>query len=292
MKPLRIHIEGVGIWSKQLANFAALQSLLVGQVPEPPPAKPAAATLPSNERRRAPESVLLAVEVAGQAVAMSGRDASSLTCVFSSSHGDQAITDYMCATLAHAPNELSPIRFHNSVHNAPAGYWTIATGCHEPSTAVCAHRLSFGAGLLEAISHALADNCPVLLVCSDIAGVYPLVEETGCTQSFGCALVLAPEAGETTLASLDVTLAPVSTADSRAVDSRPELLTDWRDANASAEALPLLTLLAQGIGRCQLAAANRLALQIVLQAPTRSAATPLPRTKLASPESADQEHVA
>jgi len=260
MSPLRIHIEGIGLWSKHLGSYTALQSLLVGNTPEPPLSKPAATTLPPNERRRAPESVLLAVEVAGQAVAMSGRAAASLTCVFSSSHGDQAITDYMCATLASAPTELSPIRFHNSVHNAPAGYWTIATGCHEPSTAVCAHRMSFGAGLLEAISQALADQCPVLLVCSDIAGAYPLVEETGCTQSFGCALVLAPAVSGTTLASLDITLAP-----SGSVEPLPEPLASWRDANASADALPLLALLTRGHGRCLVDAAATLALQIELQ---------------------------
>ena len=260
MSPLRIHIEGIGLWSKHLGHYAALQSLLAGDTPEPPLSKPAATTLPPNERRRAPESVLLAVEVAGQAVAMSGRAPASLACVFSSSHGDQAITDYMCATLASAPTELSPIRFHNSVHNAPAGYWTIATGCHEPSTAVCAHRMSFGAGLLEAISHALADQRPVLLVCSDIAGVYPLVEETGCTQSFGCALVLAPAVSGTTLASLDITLAP-----NGPVETLPEPLAGWRDANASADALLLLALLARGHGRCQVDAAATLGLHIELQ---------------------------
>jgi hypothetical protein len=262
MNPLRIHIEGIGLWSKQLGDFAALQALLAGHVPEPPSPKPAATTLPPNERRRAPESVLLAVEVAGQAVAMSGRTAASLTCVFSSSHGDQAITDYMCATLASAPTELSPIRFHNSVHNAPAGYWTIATGCHEPSTAVCAQRMSFGAGLLEAISHALADHCPVLLVCSDIAGVFPLAEQTGCTQSFGCALVLSPEISENTLASLDITLTPIQGS----AEALPEPLAGWRAANASAEALPLLAVLARGHGHCQLDAAATLALQIELRA--------------------------
>jgi hypothetical protein len=264
MSPLRIHIEGIGLWSKQLADFAALQALLAGHMPEPPAPKPAATTLPPNERRRAPESVLLAAEVAGQAVAMSGRAANALTCVFSSSHGDQAITDYMCTTLANAPKELSPIRFHNSVHNAPAGYWTIATGCHEPSTAVCAQRSSFGAGLLEAVSHALADRCPVLLVCSDIAGVFPLVEETGCTQSFGCALVLAPEPGDNTLASLDIALAPMHDCVDNAL---PEALADWRAANASAEALPLLALLAHGHGHCELKAAEKLGLQIALHAP-------------------------
>ena len=40
-----------------------------------------------------------------------------------------------CArTLASAPTLLSPTKFHNSVHNAAAGYWTIGTGCMEAST--------------------------------------------------------------------------------------------------------------------------------------------------------------
>lgn len=263
MSPLRVYVEGIGLWSRQLADYAALQALLSGTTPAPPPAKPAAATLPPNERRRAPESVLLAVEVAGQAVAMSGRDAATLACIFSSSHGDQAITDYMCATLASAPTELSPTRFHNSVHNAPAGYWTIATGCHEASSAVCAHRRSFGAGLLEAISSAVADQRPVLLVCSDIAGVFPLVEETGCTQSFGCALVISPTPGAASLAALDVTLMSGQAREPDA-STLPEL-AGLRATNASADALPLLALLALGHGECRIDAATSLSLQVTLR---------------------------
>jgi hypothetical protein len=257
MSALRVYVEGVGLWSPQLIDFAALKAWLGGTTPQPPPARPPAATLPQNERRRAPESVLLAVEVAGQAVAMSGRDATTLACVFASAHGDQAITDYMCATLARAPAELSPIRFHNSVHNAAVGYWTIATGCHAPSTAVAAQRASFGAGLLEAVSQVLAEQQPVLLVCSDTAGDNPLLEVIGCTQPFGCALVLAPQASTATLARLDLILtAP------RACTGLAEPLAAWRDANASATALPLLALLARGHGRCQLDAAATLGLQI------------------------------
>jgi hypothetical protein len=260
MSTLRVYVEGVGLWSSQLADFAALRSLLAGTVPSPPAARPAAATLPPNERRRAPESVLLAVEVAGQAVAMSGRDAATLACVFASSHGDQSITDYMCATLAQAPTELSPIRFHNSVHNAAVGYWTIATGCHAPSTAICAQRASFGAALLEAASQALAEQHPVLLVCGDTAGHGPLGEITGCTQPFGCALVLAPQAGDATLARLDLQLTAADTD-----TSLPEPLAGWRDGNPSATSLPLLTLLAGRGGRCQLAAATALDLRIELE---------------------------
>ncbi|OHC38052.1 beta-ketoacyl synthase chain length factor [Rhodanobacter soli] len=260
MSMLRVHVEGVGLWSPQLANFAALRALLAGATPAPPAARPAAATLPPNERRRAPESVLLAVEAAGQAVAMSGRDAAALACVFASAHGDQAITDYMCATLAQAPTELSPIRFHNSVHNAAVGYWTIATGCHAPSTAICGQHASFGAALLEAASQALAEQRPVLLVCSDTAGGGPLAEVTGCAQAFGCALVLAPQAGPATLARLDLQLGPTP-ADA----PLPEPLHGWRAGNPSAASLPLLALLAKTGGHCELAVAATLGLRIDME---------------------------
>lgn len=260
MSTLRIYVEGVGLWSPQLADYAALQSLLGGAMPVPPPSRPAAATLPPNERRRAPESVLLAIEVAGQAVAMSGRDAATLACIFASSHGDQPITDYMCATLAQAPAELSPIRFHNSVHNAPVGYWTIATGCHAPSTAVAAQRASFGAGLLEAASQVLAEQRAVLLVCIDTAGSGPLGEVTGCREPFGCALVLAPQHSDATLARLDLQLTP-------AYPDSPleEPLAGWRAGNPSAASLPLLAMLAGVRRRCQLAAAATLGLQIDME---------------------------
>jgi hypothetical protein len=256
----RVYVEGVGLWSPQLADFAALKTLLAGAMPPPSPARPAAAMLPPNERRRAPESVLLAVEVAAQAVAMSGRDAARLACVFASSHGDQPITDYMCATLARAPAELSPIRFHNSVHNAAVGYWTIATGCHEPSTAVAAQRASFGAGLLEAASQVLAEQRAVLLVCSDTAASGPLREVTGCRQPFGCALVLAPQPGPSTLARLDLQLAAAG-----ADTPLDEPLAGWRAGNPSAAALALLARLATGRGHCQLAAAATLGLRIDME---------------------------
>lgn len=260
MTGLRVHVEGIGLWSPQLASMADLQSLLAGRSPPAPAPRPAAAMLPPNERRRAPNSVLLAVEVASQALAMSGRDASTLACVFASSHGDLAITDYMCATLAQAPAELSPIRFHNSVHNAPVGYWTIASGCHAPSSAVAAQHATFGAGLLEAITLVLAEQRPVLLVCSDIDSRGPLREVTGCTQSFGCALVLAPAAGPAARAQLDVRLTSACTE-----STLDEPLASWSSANPSATSLRLLALLATAGGHCHLAAGPGLGLAIDLK---------------------------
>ncbi len=256
----RIWVEGVGLWSPQLADFAALRAVLDGKVPKSSPARPPATMLPSNERRRAPESVLLAVEAASQAVSMSNRDAATLACVFASSHGDQPITDYMCATLAQTPTELSPTRFHNSVHNAPVGYWTIASGCHAPSTAVAAQRASFGAGLLEAASQVLAEQRAVLLVCSDTAGSGPLREVTGCEQAFGCALVLAPATSSSSMATLDLQL-----LDDHADTPLPEPLSGWRRGNPSATSLALLALLRPGSGRCRLAVSAALDMQIDVQ---------------------------
>src|SRR5690606_42059827 len=62
-----------------------------------------------------------------------------------------AITDYMAATLASDPRSISRTRFHNSVHNAAAGYWTIGAGCTAAATAVSAGPASFAQGLLEAL---------------------------------------------------------------------------------------------------------------------------------------------
>lgn len=262
MSRLQIHVQGIGLWSPALADFAALQAQLAGSEVSAPAARPPAASLPPNERRRAPESVLLAVEIAGQAVAMSGRAASELPCVFASTFGDQLISDYMCATLASAPTELSPTRFHNSVHNAPAGYWTIAVGCHASSSAMSAGVATVGAGLLEAATLCLAEQRPVLLVCSDIAGTGPVGEMSATRSSFGFALVLSPTPDSRTLASLAIDLAPHAHDDLRPAPA----IGAWYESNPiAASAWPLVQNLAKGEGACTLAAAETLALRVVLE---------------------------
>lgn len=263
MSTLHVAIEGIGLWAPQATGLDDLRRWLAGSAAPSSGARPPAAVLPANERRRAPESVLLATEVAGQALAMSGRDAAELACVFTSSHGDQGITDYLCATLASTPAELSPTKFHNSVHNAPVGYWTIATGCHAASNAVCAHRQSFGAGLLEAASLVAAERRPVLLVCSDVASSGPLGEVTGYTLAFGAALVLAPPPGSQALATLGLTLTP----DPSTPPSWPEPLPDWLAGNPAAEALRLLVPLVRREPVATAAAAAALGLRMDLEYP-------------------------
>lgn len=259
MNTVAVQVEGIGLWSPRLANFDALRRWLAGDAPPTSSARPEASALSPNERRRAPESVLVAIEAATQAVAMSGRPAASLACVFASAYGDQATTDYMCRVLARVPTELSPTRFHNSVHNAAAGYWTIATDCRAPSGAVCAGNASFGAGLLEAAVLADADDRPVLLVASDTAGVGPLGELIGCTQAFGCALVIAPAAHTGTRLHL------ATTAAAPHHPPLPAPCAAWMDENPSAACLPLLAVLAKGEGACVLAASDQLGLHLQIE---------------------------
>jgi hypothetical protein len=259
MSTLSIGVEGIGLWSPHLADYAALRCLLAGQTPPSPGPQPCASSLSPNERRRAPENALIAVEVAAQAVAMSGRAPDGLACVFASAFGDQATVDYMCRILAHAATELSPTRFHNSVHNASAGYWTIAAGCRAPSSAVCAGSASFGAGLLEAAVLACADDRPVLLVCSDTAGTGPLGELTGCTRPFGCALVLSAGRED----GMRLRLAMTASLP-RHLPLPAECLA-WMHDNPSAACLPLLAMLATGRGDCVLAASEQLGLHVQLE---------------------------
>lgn len=187
-------IGGIGARMQGAPDWPTLRSVLRGEASciDDAPGKPAASALPAAERRRAPDGVRLAAEVAAQACAMAGCDPATLPCVFASTQGELAITDYVCETLARAPLELSPTKFHNSVLNAPAGYWTIATGCTAASSATTAHLCSFAAGLLEAISFACAENTPVLFASCDVPSTGPLATMTRTTLAFGVAFVLLP----------------------------------------------------------------------------------------------------
>jgi hypothetical protein len=240
---LIVHVDGIGFWAPGLADWSAFSGAAERDdfaMPEVR-SRPAAGALPPAERRRAPEPVLIASEAAGQAVAMAGRDASALAAVFVSTHGDLAITDEMCATLARDPHELSPTRFHNSVHNAPAGYWTVAAHCHAPATAISAERASFAAGLFEAAIEVAAEGEPVLLAAYDIAAQGPLAEVAPSALPFAVAFVLSPAASARTTAKLALR----TISDTAASSDIPRSLAPLRSNPIGVQALPLLVALAR-----------------------------------------------
>jgi beta-ketoacyl synthase-like protein len=243
MRALTVHVDGIGIWAPGIAGWPSLQRMLVsGSIAAADAnAKPAPAILPPTERRRAPEPVLIASEAAGQAAAMAGCDPSTLPCVFASTHGDLAITDTMCATLAADPRELSPTRFHNSVHNAPAGYWTVAAHCNAAATAISAGAATFAAGLVEAAMEVAADGRAVLLAAYDITAQGPLAEVAPSGIPFAAAFVLSPSRGVASLARLS--LYPLQ--GSPPANALPMVLSELMKNPTAAQALPLLIALAR-----------------------------------------------
>ncbi len=209
---LTAYIQGIGLIGPGLADWQTGARVLAGEGAYSPQSTelPVLEGLPPAERRRTGDTVRLGLGVAQQAVAAAGVDPTTLIAVFSSSNGDGAICHEICETLASADRQLSPTRFHNSVHNAAAGYWSLATGATTASTALCAYDVSFAAGLLEALVFVSVDRAPVLLSAYETPYPQPLQAKRPLPDSFGVALILTPTATPASRAQLAVSLSAVS----------------------------------------------------------------------------------
>jgi hypothetical protein len=198
------YVNGVALWAPRIPGWAVAAPVLRGETeaPEQSVPRPAPSLLAPTERRRAPDSVAIALEVAVRACESAAVDPRELASVFACTQGDLAINDYMSETLARTPTLVSPTRFHNSVHNAAAGYWTIGTGCVQPYTALSAYEDTFGEGLLEALVQAQCSGRPTLLAAYDIEARGPLAAMQPSRGIVGAGLVLAPDASPTTQACI------------------------------------------------------------------------------------------
>lgn len=245
------YFYGVGAWGPGFADWNELQAQLrdparIPADPAPPTAK--AEVIPGNERRRAPLVVRAAVEVSAQATQAAGVSPSDLACVFGSGLGDTEITDYLCAQLATPEKQISPTRFHNSVHNAPAGYWTIATHCVRSANSIAAYSHTAGISMLEAVVQAQQENVPVLVTLYDLAarGIYSHIYTV--TQDFAAALVLSPVLRESApLAKLTLSVSPSACAEPAWAPEFSQLCAN----NPAAQVLPVLHALVQPAARAE-----------------------------------------
>jgi hypothetical protein len=245
---LAAQILGVGVLGPGLPDWPATAAVLRAECPYAAAASvlPPPAALPPAERRRAGRVVRLALAIGAQAVADAGISAGDLPAVFASSGGDGDNCHEICVALASAERAISPTRFHNSVHNAAAGYWSIAHGCQAPSTALCALDASFGAGLLEALLQLQAGTEAVLLVAYDVDDPPPLRAHRPVADAFGVALVLGVlGAAQKGRAGLQLTLTQAPTT--RLAEPALEAL---RNAIPAARSLPLLQALSRQTQGC------------------------------------------
>src|SRR5712671_761408 len=241
---MRAFVEGVGLLGPGLQGWEAARRVLTGEEPFRSASTiiPASELLPPAERRRTPVPVKLALAVGQEAFQNAGRDAANTATVFTSSSGEGETLHQMCETLASAEPEVSPTRFHNSVHNAAAGYWSIATRSREASTSLCAYDASFSAGLIEALTQVVSWRKPVALIAYDQPYPEPLHSARPLLASFGAALVLTPEATGRTCASFELEFLPGEEKPTRMSDSA---LEELRLGVPAARALPLLEALAR-----------------------------------------------
>ena len=241
--PLTASVEGVGLLGPGLPGWAAAAEVLAGRTPYESRTTviPPLECLPSAERRRTGKVVRLALSVGLEAVRNAGADATQLPAVFSSSGGDGENCHEICQVLAGAERQISPTRFHNSVHNAASGYWGIATGATAASNALCAHDGSFAAGLLEALVQIRTDETAVLLIAYDADYPEPLRTARPIPDAFAVALLLAPSRRRESLAQLTARLSALPAE--RLSDPQLEAL---RARVPAARALPLLRRIARG----------------------------------------------
>jgi hypothetical protein len=221
-----LYLESAGLIAPGLNGWAEAAPVLAGERP--------------YERRRATASVRLAFRAAEDALRDGRRSAADLATVFASADGDLEVVHRINHALAQDSRTVSPTDFHNSVHNAAGGYWSIAVGSRLPSASVAAHDASFAAGLLEAAALVAGDGFDTLLVVYDIAAPALLRPKRPVTQPCGVALVLAAQPAAHALAKLE--LKQAHSPQTPLAD--PQLSALCRD-NPAAAALPLLVALAR-----------------------------------------------
>lgn len=242
-RPLTAWIEGIGFLAPGLPDWPTARAVLRGEqvYASTPSVLPAPSILPPAERRRASRVVKLTLAVGLEAATHAGADVATLATVFSASGADGHNCHALCEQLATDDRQISPTRFHNSVHNAAAGYWGIATGAMAPCQVLCAYDGSFGAGLIDALGQVALDRQTTLLIAYDSEYPEPLFAKRPVPDVAGVGLLLTPERSERSLASIKLTFS-ADAAETLADDA----LETLRVSIPALRALPLLQKLARG----------------------------------------------
>ncbi len=251
---LSAYLSNVGILAPGLDSWQRLVEVL--QQPEnyqaTPIEKKIVPFLPANEHRRVSRVTLLALAAARQLGDV--EELRQALQIFSLSDGDITTFDQISRALAMPGRPVSPIKFHNSVHNSGAGYWSIATDSQTPSTSLGGGLQTFSVSLLDAMVQLNAsDNQShreCLMVCYDEIPSAPFLPLLTIKDEFACALRLSlnhTHPSSQTLCKLEINIEdcgpqePVSTQPT-AVDT---LLTEIINSNTQGIALLLLAAVAR-----------------------------------------------
>jgi hypothetical protein len=157
--------------------------------------------------------------------------------VFASSCGDLQTADQILHALTLPDRPVSPTRFQNSVHNAAAGYWSIARRDASQSISISAHDSTFSAGLLDAVSNVLTGGGSTLLIAYDSVAPPALRAFRPFSASFAVGLLLVATTQAWNIA--------VTVEEREDYDTMPEeRLEALRIGTPAARSLPLLLRIA------------------------------------------------
>jgi len=203
-------LRGISLFGPGLTLWSQAFPVLRGEAPwiDTRPAPPPPAMLSPNERRRCGLPARLALAVSAEATALSGLPADQLACVFASSNGEGGVVHELLQTLAAPDPAVSPTQFHNSVHNAVAGYWSIGTKSDQDVTCLACSDWTFASAMLQAVAACRAGGANVLLCVYDAPVPQPLGADRRTAFSFAAALVLSPPGEAPGMARIDVRISP------------------------------------------------------------------------------------
>lgn len=234
---LSVCLQGIGVALPGFSGWGELREWLLAPSTRPDSAEAAYSPqlLPANERRRASPTVRRAFQACDDLRLHSGLALDGRVSVFASSDADMRIIDRICRALTTPERMVSPTDFHNSVHNAASGYWSIAVAQRGAANAVGAYDGSAAAGLLEAATQVAVEQADALLVAYDVPAPEPLLHARPLQSAAGIALALSAVPGAQRMAQLKLRLSPEPET-----PCADPLLDALRRANPALRLLPLL----------------------------------------------------
>jgi hypothetical protein len=239
----KVYVNGLSVIAPGLFDADKSMAILRGEVPwefEPLP-KLVPSSLPANERRRTTSVIKLALQTM-QPLLHADDDLERSATIFASSDGDLETEDKICAALTQNEKMVSPTQFHNSVHNAPAGYWAIASSMSSASTSLSAENFTFVAGLIESVTQAICDEQTVLFVAYDMATPSPFDTVRHIDYSLGIGLRLGIKQEQGCLGSINLSL---ENTEKKISSCQNTSLEPLYQGNPVGQGIPLLEALAK-----------------------------------------------
>ena len=172
---MKAQILSIGLTAPSLVDFESFKKMMLNnQSPDTSETleKYSPTFLPANERRRTTATIKLALKTAEEALVAFQQTYpeadTKLPVLFVCKDGDTLISARMCQAVSEEEPMISPTQFHNSVHNAPAGYWMIGQENQSPASAISVGEYAIANGLLEAVLQSQSYGKPVLMVIYDL----------------------------------------------------------------------------------------------------------------------------